>query len=223
MKPSVFSTAVVLACALVSLAGAHAVYAQGLPPAASFPSKLIRIVTAATGSGDQPLGLSAAWQVNATLFGESASRIVVSVSGAKLEAVLAAADQGFAAHLDEVPVLLVIFADLAALAAVDRDLNRYSFAGGASVYPFTWSILLAARAEGLGGVLTTMLIREEAEVKGLLGAPDHWALAGAIALGHPQCPARRLRRRPVAAFASVDRVDGPPLPIGAIAGAENPR
>ena len=48
-------------------------------------------VTAATGSGDQPLGLSAAWQVNATLFGESASRIVVSVSGAKLEAVLAAA------------------------------------------------------------------------------------------------------------------------------------
>ena len=139
------------------------------------------------------------------------------------EAVLAAADQGFAAHLDEVPVLLVIFADLAALAAVDRDLNRYSFAGGASVYPFAWSILLAARAEGLGGVLTTMLIREEAEVKGLLGAPDHWALAGAIALGHPHCPARRLRRRPVAAFASVDRVDGPPLPIGAIAGAENPR
>ena len=136
---------------------------------------------------------------------------------------LAAADQGFAAHLDEVPVLLVIFADLAALAAVDRDLNRYSFAGGASVYPFAWSILLAARAEGLGGVLTTMLIREEVQVKGLLGAPDHWALAGAIALGHPQCPARRLRRRPVAAFASVDRVDGPPLPIGAIAGAENPR
>ena len=41
--------------------------------------------------GDQPLGLSAAWQVNATLFGESASSIVVSVSGAKLEAVLAAA------------------------------------------------------------------------------------------------------------------------------------
>ena len=52
MKPSVFSTAVVLACALVSLAGAHAVYAQGLPPAASFPSKLIRIVTAATGSAN---------------------------------------------------------------------------------------------------------------------------------------------------------------------------
>ena len=139
------------------------------------------------------------------------------------EAVLTAAQQGFAAHLNEVPVLLVVFADLAALAAVDRDLDRYSFAGGASVYPFAWSILLAARAEGLGGVLTTMLIREETAVKRLLGAPDQLALAGAIALGHPQRPARRLRRRPVTAFASVDRIDGPQLPVGAIAGAGNPR
>ena len=64
-----------------------------------------------------------------------------------------------AAHLDEVPVLLALFADLSQLAAVDRDLDRYSLAGGASVYPFAWSILLAARTEGLGGVLTTMLIR----------------------------------------------------------------
>ena len=69
--------------------------------------------------------------------------------------VLAAAGQGFAGHLDRCPVLLVVFADVAALAAVDRDADRYSFAGGASVYPFIWSILLAARAEGLGGVLTT--------------------------------------------------------------------
>src|SRR3954469_242791 len=36
---------------------------------------------------------------------------------------------GFADHLDEVPVLLVLFADLRALAAVDRDGDRYQFAG----------------------------------------------------------------------------------------------
>jgi nitroreductase len=127
------------------------------------------------------------------------------------DAVLAAANQGFAAHFDEVPVLLVLFADLKALAAVDRDLDRYSFAGGASVYPFAWNILLAARAEGLGGVLTTMLIREEGSVKGLLGAPDEWALAAAIALGHPVRQPRRLRRAPVGSFATVDRVDGTEL------------
>lgn len=110
------------------------------------------------------------------------------------------------------PVILVLFTDLAALAAVDRDLDRYSFAGGASVYPFAWSILLAARAEGLGGVLTTMLVREEYAVKQLLGAPEQWALAGAIALGHPVRQPRRLLRRPVGSFTTVDRVDGAVLP-----------
>ncbi|MCW1958915.1 MAG: nitroreductase family protein [Mycobacterium sp.] len=123
--------------------------------------------------------------------------------------IAAAARQGFAASFDRAPVLLVVFADLAALAAVDRDADRYSFAGGASIYPFAWNILLAARAEGLGGVLTTMLIRQEQDVKELLGAPPDWALATVIALGHPVRPHRRLGRRPVASFTTVDRVDGP--------------
>jgi nitroreductase len=119
---------------------------------------------------------------------------------------------GFAAHLDTVPVLLVVFADLAQLAAVDRDLDRYTFAGGASVYPFVWSLLLAARAEGLGGVMTTMLIRQEDEVKRLLGAPAQLALAAAVALGHPVHQPTRLHRGSVASFTTVDRVDGTPLP-----------
>ncbi len=126
--------------------------------------------------------------------------------------VFAAAGHGFAAELHRCPVLLVVFADLAALAAVDRDADRYSFAGGASVYPFVWSILLAARAEGLGGVLTTMAIRQEDDVKHLLGAPDQWAVAAVVALGHPVRPARRLRRQPVSAFATVDSVQGSALP-----------
>jgi len=116
---------------------------------------------------------------------------------------------GFAAHLDEVPALLAVFTDLSGLAATDRDLDRYSFAGGASVYPFVWNVLLAARTEGLGGVLTTMLIRQEDEVKRLLGAPDPLALAAVIALGHPVRQPGRLRRRPVASFTTLDRVDGP--------------
>ena len=126
-------------------------------------------------------------------------------------AVAAAAGQGFAGALDRVPVLLVVFAELAALAAVDRDAPRYPFAGGASVYPFVWNILLAARAEGLGGVLTTMLIREEDAVRRLLGAPGNWAVAAVVALGHPVRAPRRLRRRPVSSFATVDRIDGAAL------------
>jgi nitroreductase len=118
---------------------------------------------------------------------------------------------GFAEHLDEVPVLLVVLADLRVLAAVDRDLDRYTMAGGASIYPFTWSLLLAARAEGLGGVVTTMAVRREDEIKALLGAPDELAVAAVVALGHPVRQPRRLTRAPVAEWATVDRVDGDPV------------
>jgi nitroreductase len=123
----------------------------------------------------------------------------------------AASGGGFAEHLDEVPVLLALFADLSVLAAVDRDHERYSFAGGASVYPFAWNLLLAARAEGLGGVITTMAIRREDEVKALLHAPDDVALAAVIALGHPVRRTRRLTRAEVAEFASIDAFDGRPF------------
>ena len=117
----------------------------------------------------------------------------------------------FAAHLDQVPVLLVVLADLRALAAVDRDHDRYTMAGGASIYPFAWNLLLAARAEGLGGVMTTMLIREEAEVKALLGVPDELAVAAVLAIGKPVHQPRKLTREPVESFATVDRFDGAPL------------
>lgn len=118
---------------------------------------------------------------------------------------------GFAERFDQAPVLLALFADLSLLAAVDRDADRYTFAGGASIYPFAWSILLAAREEGLGGVITTIAIREELQVKSLLGAPDPLALAAVIALGYPVRQPRRLRRAPVSSFATVDSIDGPTL------------
>lgn len=115
---------------------------------------------------------------------------------------------GFAEHLDTPPVVLALFADLAGLAAVDRDFGRYTYAGGASVYPFAWSLLLAAREEGLGGVITTMAVREETAVQNLLGAPPQLSLAAVITMGHPVHQPRRLRRAVVASFATVDNIDG---------------
>ena len=115
----------------------------------------------------------------------------------------------FADHLDEVPVLLALFADLRALAAVDRDGDRYQFAGGASVYPFAWNLLLAARAEGLAGVITTMPVREEHAVKALFDAPDELALAAVIALGAPVKQPTKLTRAPVEEFTTVDSLAGP--------------
>ena len=120
--------------------------------------------------------------------------------GPALAAGNAGAAGDFAEKFDEVPVLLALFADLSMLAAVDRDADRYTFAGGASIYPFAWNVLLAARDEGLGGVITTIAIREEDEVKAILGAPDHMALAAVIALGYPVRQPRRLRRQPVSSL-----------------------
>jgi nitroreductase len=133
---------------------------------------------------------------------------------AAIAAEAAASGGGFAEHLDEIPVMLVIVADLRALAAIDRDLDRYTFAGGASVYPFVWNLLLAARAEGLGGVITTMPIRREAEMKALLGAPDETAIAALLAIGYPVKFYTKLRREPVETFAFFDSYDGAPITSG---------
>jgi nitroreductase len=114
----------------------------------------------------------------------------------------------FAEHFDRVPVLLVVCADLRKLAAVDRDLDRYSMVGGASVYPFVWSVLLAARAEGLGGVITTMPIAREPELKALLSVPDTHAVAAVVALGVPEHQPTKLRREGVESFATMDAFDG---------------
>jgi nitroreductase len=124
------------------------------------------------------------------------------------EAAAAQSTAGLAETLDTAPALLLLLADLTALAAVDRDHQRYTFAGGASIYPFAWNLLLAARAEGLGGVITTMPVRREADVRQLFSVPESCAVAALIVLGHPAAAARRLRRLPVEEFAWVDRYQG---------------
>ena len=114
----------------------------------------------------------------------------------------------FADHLDTVPVMLLLFVDLTALAVLDNGLGRQSIVGGGSIYPFGHNVLLAARNEGLGGVLTTIISREEAPLKSLLGVPENFALAGLIVLGHPRRSITRLRRQAVADFTRIDSFGG---------------
>jgi nitroreductase len=134
-----------------------------------------------------------------------------AIANAQQFADAAMAAPGFPETLDTVPALLLVLADLTALAAIDRDLPRYTLAGGASVYPFVWSLLLAARAEGLGGVMTTMPMRREDDVRALFGIPDTVAVASLVALGRPVAAPRRLTRAPIGTFAWVDRYHGDAL------------
>jgi len=96
-----------------------------------------------------------------------------AAAAAKRSAAIAVSKpDGFPETLDQVPAMLVICADLASLAATDRDLGRYQIAGGASIYPFVWNILLAARSRGLGGVMTTIATRNESGVRKVLDIPQ---------------------------------------------------
>jgi nitroreductase len=122
-----------------------------------------------------------------------------------------AAAPGFAEKLDTAPALLLVLADLGVLATVDRDLPRYTMVGGASIYPFVWNLLLAARAEGLGGVMTTVAVRRETELRALFDIPETVVAAALVVLGHPVAAARRLKRAPVSSFAWIDRYGGTPL------------
>jgi nitroreductase len=115
-------------------------------------------------------------------------------------------------RLADVPVVLVVAADLGAIAMMDGNLDRATLTGGASIYPFVHQLLLAARDRDLGGVLTTFLARAEEAARPLLGLPDTWAIAAMVAIGHPTTRPTKLRRNPVAGFATVDRFDGPAFP-----------
>lgn len=116
----------------------------------------------------------------------------------------------------EVPALLVVTVDLAAVAVIDAGLDRPGVVGGASIYPFVHNLLLGARNAGLGGVLMTFLAGAEPEAKALLHLPDSHAVAAVVVLGEPEHQPTRLSRKPVEEFTTVDRYDGatfhPPAP-----------
>ena len=98
---------------------------------------------------------------------------------------------------------------LTVLAVMDNGLDRQSIIGGASIYPFVHNVLLAARDVGLGGVLTTVLARQEPAAREVLHlAPNH-AVAALLALGHPAKELTRLKRADVTEFTTVDHLDGP--------------
>lgn len=108
-------------------------------------------------------------------------------------------------------VVLVVCVDLNVVAAFDQELDRIGVIAGASVYAFVWNILLAARNEGFGGVLTTAAVAAEPRIKELLGIPDDYAVAALLPLGKPVRQVRKLTRKPVADFATRERFDGTPL------------
>jgi nitroreductase len=111
-------------------------------------------------------------------------------------------------------VVLVLCVDLKLVASIDQDLERVGVISGASVYPFAWNILLAARQEGFGGVITTLAVAEEPKIQALLGIPAHVAVAAIMPMGRPVHQLTRLKRKSVPDLAKLERWNGPPLTAG---------
>ena len=143
--------------------------------------------------------------------GESPFNTVVptKLSDEEIAAVEVSAEQ--VRWLTHAPVVLFVFVDLAQVAAFDAQRDPCAVIPGCSIYPFVWNILLAARNEGLGGVPTTFVGAEQDALKALLGVPDPFAFAAMIPLGQPEKQLTKLTRKPVEAFATLERFDGTPL------------
>jgi nitroreductase len=93
--------------------------------------------------------------------------------------------QHLAEHFEEYPLLLFSF--------VQFD------PGGGSIYPATWSAMLAARAEGVGSALTTVFSLQVADVLKILDVPtdEGWLFSSCVTFGYPTGKWGVAPRRPV--------------------------
>jgi len=74
-----------------------------------------------------------------------------------------------------------------------------------SIYPATQNLLLAARALGLGSLMSTLSIVTGAPFKELLGLPDHVVPMALVPIGYPARSLGPPRRTPVAEVTHHDR------------------
>src|SRR5205085_4940408 len=92
--------------------------------------------------------------------------------------------QHLADHFEEYPLLLFTFV-------------QFDPSGG-STFPATWSAMLAARAEGIGSSLTTLMIFRLDEVLEILGVPteEGWRVPSCVCFGYPTGLPDVVARRP---------------------------
>nr|WP_249420513.1 nitroreductase family protein [Rhabdothermincola salaria] len=133
--------------------------------------------------------------------GEQYRRTTEAVVSTMLAAKEAAGDEAgarisrsilyLAAHMGEVPVLVIPCYDLEAAAGrygrligADRETTGMEPGMYASIYPAVWSFLLALRSRGLGSVLTTAHQSDQPAMAEILGIPDTWDQTALLPVAH---------------------------------------
>jgi len=108
-------------------------------------------------------------------------------------------------------VVLVFLVNLELVASMDSEIDRVGVISGASIYPFVWNVLMAARQLGFGGSITTLPIAEEPLIKELFRIPSNFAVCALVPMGRPKKQLAKLSRRSVEEIASLESFDGKPL------------
>ncbi|MEM1940816.1 MAG: nitroreductase family protein [Candidatus Caldarchaeum sp.] len=107
----------------------------------------------------------------------------------------------FAENIHEVPVMIFVLMDPSTRAVKEGFLNELvlqSMYG--SIFPAIQNLMLAARALGLGSVLTTLLNFYEEDVKKILRVPESIRLVAMVGVGYPAVKFSQPRRSPVDKF-----------------------
>ncbi|MCK9494049.1 MAG: nitroreductase family protein [Dehalococcoidia bacterium] len=97
----------------------------------------------------------------------------------------------------QVPVLIAVLTEA-------RN-GRTSMMTGASVYPAVQNLMLAARALGLGTVMTTLWRLENDAIREVLAVPEGWEIAAFVPVGYPETPMGKSRRPPLEGYVFEDR------------------
>ncbi|MGA1065909.1 MAG: nitroreductase family protein [Alphaproteobacteria bacterium] len=104
--------------------------------------------------------------------------------------------------------VLVFVVDVGKVASMDQFLDRVGVISGASIYPFVWNTLMAARQAGFGGTITTLAAAQEPKVQKLLNIPGEFAVAAVVPMGKPIKQLSKLRRNAVEEIATLETFDG---------------
>jgi nitroreductase len=135
------------------------------------------------------------WSAYVDHFGVTADDLVGDGRRARLNRSMKALSDGFA----DVPVYV--------LCCVQPQPGESPFDTAASIFPAIQNFSLAARAHGLGTVLTTWYRSVEPELRELVGVPEDWLLAALLPVGYPVGGVGPVRRRPVDSVVGWDAWD----------------
>ncbi len=121
-----------------------------------------------------------------------------------------------AEHLAEAPALVLVLARRVDLTLRDEqgplDVGHVC----ASVYPAVQNLMVAARALGIGTVLTTVIRVHHDEARAVCAIPEPWEIAALVPLGRPRGRFGVAPRKPAEAVTHWDRYGSrAPGPAGA--------